>query len=133
MLRVNTPAIVHDLIEDEVIIVHLERGFYYSLSGTSALVWRALDKRYSPEQISTVLFSLSENTDVSRFILDLQQDDLVVIDDSLQPATDLEELRTLLSVSGKDALKLNRYTDMQEFLLLDPIHDVGENGWPHKE
>jgi hypothetical protein len=28
---------------------------------------------------------------------------------------------------------LERYTDMQELLLLDPIHDVDESGWPHRK
>jgi hypothetical protein len=25
---------------------------------------------------------------------------------------------------------LNKYSDMQELLLLDPIHDVDDAGWP---
>ena len=28
------------------------------------------------------------------------------------------------------APKLSTYTDMQELLLLDPIHEVDESGWP---
>jgi hypothetical protein len=28
---------------------------------------------------------------------------------------------------------LERYTDMQELLFLDPIHDVDESGWPHRK
>jgi hypothetical protein len=27
---------------------------------------------------------------------------------------------------------LNKYTDMQELLLLDPVHEVSEAGWPSK-
>jgi hypothetical protein len=27
---------------------------------------------------------------------------------------------------------LSRFDDMQEMLLLDPIHDVAETGWPHR-
>jgi hypothetical protein len=26
-----------------------------------------------------------------------------------------------------------KYSDMQEMLLLDPIHEVSEVGWPHQE
>jgi len=26
---------------------------------------------------------------------------------------------------------LQKYTDMADLLLLDPIHEVGEQGWPH--
>jgi len=29
-----------------------------------------------------------------------------------------------------DAPVLHSYTDMQDVLLLDPIHDVDETGWP---
>ena len=29
--------------------------------------------------------------------------------------------------------KLNRYADMQDLLLLDPIHEVDEEGWPVQE
>jgi hypothetical protein len=28
--------------------------------------------------------------------------------------------------------KLGKYTDMQELLLLDPVHEVDEAGWPNK-
>jgi hypothetical protein len=28
---------------------------------------------------------------------------------------------------------LERYTDMQELLLLDPIHDVDQTGWPRRK
>ncbi len=27
--------------------------------------------------------------------------------------------------------KLGKHTDMQELLLLDPVHEVGETGWPN--
>jgi hypothetical protein len=28
---------------------------------------------------------------------------------------------------------LTKFTDMQDLLLLDPIHDVGSGGWPAKK
>ena len=31
---------------------------------------------------------------------------------------------------GFVAPQLHKYTDMQELLLLDPIHDVDQEGWP---
>ena len=27
--------------------------------------------------------------------------------------------------------QIERFTDMQELLLLDPIHEVDDTGWPH--
>jgi hypothetical protein len=27
---------------------------------------------------------------------------------------------------------LHKFTDMQDLLLVDPVHDVGDAGWPHR-
>lgn len=35
-----------------------------------------------------------------------------------------------VTVAAYFAPKLDIYTDMQELLLLDPVHDVDETGWP---
>jgi hypothetical protein len=35
-------------------------------------------------------------------------------------------------IEGKfEAPVLQKYTDMQDLLLLDPIHDTDETGWPN--
>ena len=36
----------------------------------------------------------------------------------------------LVPASAFEAPVLSKYTDMQELLLLDPIHDVDDMGWP---
>ena len=28
---------------------------------------------------------------------------------------------------------LEKYTDMQDLVLLDPVHEVDERGWPHAQ
>jgi hypothetical protein len=33
---------------------------------------------------------------------------------------------------GHVTLVLHRYTDMQDLIVLDPIHDVDETGWPNR-
>jgi hypothetical protein len=65
----------------------------------------------------------------------LQQENLIVPVD-VAPAVDLTELQQILPASNGHAKPsfnpplLNKYSDMQELLLLDPIHDVDEAGWP---
>ena len=34
------------------------------------------------------------------------------------------------AASKLDKLTINKYSDMQDMLLLDPIHDVDDKGWP---
>ena len=62
----------------------------------------------------------------------LQQENLIVPVDGVASIA-LDQL--LPSTNGHEkpsfnAPALQKYSDMQELLLLDPIHDVDEAGWP---
>lgn len=63
-----------------------------------------------------------------RFLGDLAAENLISAAEGSAP---------LLAPSDDDgaaefpAPRLERYTDMQDLLLLDPIHDVDERGWPN--
>ncbi|MEI6331186.1 MAG: hypothetical protein WCP16_18235 [Pseudanabaena sp. ELA645] len=41
--KINTPNVVHELIDGEVIIVNLKKGDYYSLLSTSAKIWTGIE------------------------------------------------------------------------------------------
>jgi len=49
--KINTPNIVHELIDGEVIIVNLKQGDYYSLLNTSAEIWTEIEREQSSAQI----------------------------------------------------------------------------------
>jgi hypothetical protein len=70
-------------------------------------------------------------TAVSALLDELLQERLVVLGD------DAEAGRGAVGAGATSAVSrsftppvLSRYTDMQDLLLLDPIHDVDETGWP---
>jgi hypothetical protein len=69
---------------------------------------------------------------VDAFVEQLVQKTLIVprdADDQLK--ADASELLTAKPVPQAFAPPtLEQYTDMQELLLLDPIHEVDEQGWP---
>jgi len=51
------------------------------------------------------------------------------------PADDEDDItairpRPIGAENAFSAPLLEKYSDMQELLLLDPIHEVGERGWP---
>jgi hypothetical protein len=132
--RICTPEVAHETLDGESVIVNLESGFYYSLRKVSAVIWLWLEQGCSPAQIVTKLaesYQLAEDTlsaDVSAFLERLLQEKLIaelsqpseatILDDSLLPS---EYFRPILEKFG----------DMQQLLLLDPIHEVAEEGWPH--
>jgi len=126
------------MIDDEVIIVNLEKGHYYSLLGTGTDIWSGILAGESIEQIAAELarFYAVDYQEVletvQTFTLSLTNDNI------LKPATS-EEIESSASWNLKQKKNTNnnfvppnfeRYTDLEELLLLDPVHDVDEFGWP---
>lgn len=134
----SSPLIVSEIIDDEAIVIDLEDGVYYSIQRVGAEVWAAvldgmpmatlvehLCKRYAepPDVVGSV---------VADFVAELEAEGLV------RPAPE--------RVGGEDSggtrtptpdpegpfepPVFRKYTDMQELLLIDPVHEVDEAGWP---
>jgi hypothetical protein len=139
--KVNSKYIVHETIEGETIIMNLRNGFYYSFDGIGPVIWDLLEKNNNILQITRFVqdhFPTPErdiSKPVSDFIKQLADNDLVAETGSpdfeaetLSP----EELKKLMGGEVPEFIepRLNKYSDMQNVLLLDPIHDVDEKGWP---
>ena len=45
---------------------------------------------------------------------------------------DVDLWYAVLAPAGTPKAVVDRYNDMRELLLLDPIHDVEETGWPNR-
>jgi hypothetical protein len=130
------PDLVHEVFQDEVIIADLERGLYYSLEGVGIDVWTGLERRESIDRIVAALAqscSVDEASvapDVERLIKDLNDEALIrPLNGEPVPAAPASEA-TVTSTTYR-APRLQRYDDMQQILLLDPIHEVSDQGWPH--
>ncbi len=130
--QINSPQVIREFFDDEAVIVNLELGIYYSLDPVGAMIWGLIEQGASNTQIVEKLsqtFKLSTNIekDIEEFIDLLLAEELIA-------ATDKACLTSLNSISkdlNYSKPTLNKYTDMQELLLLDPIHEVDEEGWPN--
>ena len=119
----NQPDVVDESVDGEVLIVHLGTGTYFSSRGAGDAAWQMLASGRTPAECSGPLGQTEEA--LQEFLGQLVGEGL------LRPreggAGPLPELQP---VAGP--LLLEKYTDMQELLLLDPIHDVDdEEGWPN--
>ena len=134
--KVNRPDVVCEVFEDEVVVVNLGSGTYYSLSGTAAEIWHYLDKGFAPESIVNTLADSYQRSieeirlDFQRFLTELIQQNLLVPDLAGSDVSTIPAESSRHSVAPYAPPALETYTDMQELLLLDPIHDVDETGWP---
>ena len=136
--RVNTPTVTHETIDGEAVIINLDSGNYYSLVDAGSFIWALVDKGASASELQELIQQSYEGdaTDIDQglqeLLAQLQQENLIVPVDGA-PAVDLTDLTASHNGHGKPSFKapsLNKFSDMQELLLLDPIHDVDDAGWP---
>ncbi|HEY9693253.1 MAG TPA: PqqD family protein [Oculatellaceae cyanobacterium] len=140
-VKINTPQVVHETIDGEVVVINLEKGTYYSLVKVAAQVWNGVERGISFEQLIKELEMryTAEWQEIAEavkiFMMELQQEQLISFDESY--LTNTHKLDQTISNNGNSAKinfeipKLEKYTDMQDLLLLDPIHEVDETGWPN--
>lgn len=116
--------------------MNLESGHYFSTRNIGALVWACIEQGAAVDAISGVIVNryqiekIDADRALAKFVGELLQHGLV------REAVDGENTRpaTLDDATGWPATwsapQVEVYTDMEDLLLLDPIHDVSDAGWP---
>jgi Coenzyme PQQ synthesis protein D (PqqD) len=140
--QINAPTVVSEIFDDEVVIINMENGSYYSLDQSGMAIWQQLQQGATVAELSAkvaTIYALVPSVvtpAIEQFMAQLAQEQLIV------PVTRSLESQTTHAANAKVLFKhthqgqftapaLNKFTDMQDLLLLDPIHDVAETGWPH--
>jgi len=133
--RINAPRVIFENIDGELILVHMERGTYYSTDEVGAVLWNLIEAGCTAGEMCDALQAQygagSEEiaAAVSAFLTRLADEDLV----SPQSVSGERVAPRRLSPSGIRPFRppvLQSYRDMQDMLSLDPIHDVEAAGWP---
>src|SRR5688500_17045479 len=136
--RINTPTVTHETIDGEAVIINLDSGNYYSLVDVGAFIWALVENGASANevqnQVSQTYHGAPSDIDrgVQELLAQLQQENLIV---PVNGATEVSDSPAAVSSNGHEKPSfnpplLNKYSDMQELLLLDPVHDVDDAGWP---
>ena len=137
--RVNTPTVTHETIDNEAVIINLDSGNYYSLMEVGSFIWGLVEKGASASEVQHLVQQTydGEAQDIDRgvqeLLAQLQQENLIVPVD--EAGEDFDLTQPVSASNGHEkpsfiAPMLHKYSDMQELLLLDPIHDVDDAGWP---
>ncbi len=127
--------VVHETIDGETILIHMATGTYYSLEGAGSDIWNLAAAGQAKSRIVDQIAKhyRAEADLVTRCVEALTAE---LIDEELLVSAPnrAEEDAELAPVAGVAfaAPVLAKYTDMQEFMLVDPLHDVDlAAGWPH--
>ncbi|MEJ0091067.1 MAG: PqqD family protein [Limisphaerales bacterium] len=134
--KINGPQVISQMIEGEVVVINLQTGSYYSLTGAAATVWEALERGAGGTQITDALTARFTDCDaglediVNNFLKELRGESLIVPAEDGMPASGIILDNTPVRREKFTRPVLKKFTDMQELLLLDPIHEVDATGWP---
>jgi hypothetical protein len=134
--RLNEPDVIQETVEGATLIVHSRSGTYYSLEGSGTFIWNALLAGHPVARIEDCFAGGSEGEraavrdGMGAFLQALLAENLIVpaagIPAETPPVAGTAERKPAFANP-----ELRKFTDMQELLLVDPIHDVQpEAGWP---
>ncbi len=134
--RAHRPQIVDEVVDDEALLIDLTTGAYFSAVGAGAVAWSGAAAGQTAVEIAAMIaeqFSISTvdaERDVGAFLETLVTEGLL----AERPA-DLvpEPVGAIVTTRAYQAPSLEKYTDLSDLILLDPVHDVSEAGWPQRQ
>jgi hypothetical protein len=131
---INTTSVISEILDGELVIMNHVSGKYHTSAGTGPLYWLCIERGMSRPAILKAIAdvcSVGEDRiapDLDSFVAELVSEGLIceasgerVADEPGPPA---------LAPTAYEKPELSSYSDMQDLLLIDPIHDVSEEGWP---
>lgn len=125
-------SVVHEKFDDETVTVNLETGCYFSLRGSADAIWMLAAAGLPRTQIVSRLCAAYDGdageieSATNEFLDRLVEESLLEHTSRNAPAADVA-LEGGLFVPPL----LQKYTDMEELLQLDPVHEVDHMGWPN--
>jgi hypothetical protein len=136
-LSVAGSQVISETLEGETVVINLDTGVYYSLGGTASEVWEAAVEGTALSELLAGLGSRYEGetaaveASVHRFLDELEGDGL------LRRTPGGPSAAAAPRPAAGDRLPfvpptVQRFTDIQDLLLLDPIHEVDDSGWPNR-
>jgi hypothetical protein len=129
------PRVIHQHIDGEAVIIDFASGSYYSASGSGAAVWNLLAAGLSVADLVATLTARFTGDGaiiadaVTAYLEQLAAEGLIEAGAALpgmaEALPDLPAARPAFAPPT-----LQKYTDMEDLILLDPIHEVDDTGWP---
>jgi hypothetical protein len=134
--KVSARNVVAQVIEGEALLIAFETGSYYSVVGSGARIVSAL-RRGAPLGQLLSAFSRDDRAEavavehgVRTFLEELMTEGLIERIDALDAGAAPVDLGESEPPLAFEMPVLRKYSDLEDLLLLDPIHDVDAAGWP---
>ena len=136
--QLDSTNVATEIFDNEAVLINIPQGKYYSVRGNTGI--RILEILQEPISLDNILatiqneFELADDgssvTEIKGFINQLENENVVIL------VTETIEFK----IAGTDfklpyeKTELEIFDDMQELIMLDPVHDVESfKGWPQKK
>ena len=135
--QLNRPAIIDETIDGEVVVVDLQQGSYYSIRGAGVDIWHALAEPITPAGVISLIAGRFGRppaeiaSTVEGFVAQLDDHGLLRRVDGEAASSVISADPQAAEPSAFEPPQLEKFTDMEDLLLLDPVHEVDVRGWPH--
>lgn len=138
-LTTTVPLLISQQFDSEVVLANYQNGVYYNLDGSAAQIWLGLKVNRTVEEIGSALAAAtggdaaSITPQVQAFVDSMLAEGLIA---NGTPEAGIEtSIETWAPVlpGAFTAPQFQRFDNLRELLLMDPVHDSGEEGWPLRE
>lgn len=136
--RLNEEQMFADITDGVAIIINNETGIYYGMNGFGTAIFENLINGVDTQAILAELkkipdISANIETDFNSFVENLLEKGLLIPSEEISSV--VVNINSEIATNDQFLLSVNEYSDAQELLLADPIHEVREEtGWsPEKE
>ena len=133
--EINTPHVISESLGNETVIINLETGTYHNLNSNAAQIWQNLQQPIATETLLKGIivenkgFAQTISQALSDFLAQLLAQGLIRVSIHQPTAQPCPAI-----VFDDSSLVCESFTDMQDLLGLDPIHEADPStGWPHQQ
>lgn len=129
MFHLNS-RLAAEVFDGEYIIANLDTGLYFSVQGLAVSLISLLPYENHQTVIEQLTNLFPENSDVivdelNTIFMELLENEIIL---KGELKSNVERTEAIMPTAYQSS-RFNKYADMQDLLLLDPIHDVDEEGW----
>ncbi len=121
------PQIITKDFGDELVVANLETGIFYSLGGSGITIWGWLSNGFAPIEIAAAFAGDADAASAIAYFTEQLLSEAL-----LQPSPEALPPGGFAGLPLQDFVppSIERFDDLQGLLLVDPIHDVSDQGWP---
>jgi hypothetical protein len=128
-------TVIHERLDGEVIVLDMLTGKYFSLDGCAADIWTlihsGLNRTTWDVQLRSAYGQSTSFLGIDEFVTQLMELGLITPDDQ-SPCAEIGELPADRQRHKWTQPVLHSYDDLTDLILIDPVHDTSEEGWPSR-